>query len=137
MVRAAERPGAGQGAAGDQAGHRMDHGGFQQLARRQRRQDAGQARGHHRLARPGRADEEQVVAAGRGDLQSPFGALLAFHIAQVFRGFALNDGSGRGRALHLGSTEMVDHADQRARGHDPAIGGPGRFRPASLGADEA
>ncbi len=31
MVRVAERPGAGQGAAGDQPGHRMHHRGLEQL----------------------------------------------------------------------------------------------------------
>lgn len=61
MVGAAERPVAGQGAALDQAGDRPDHRGLQQLLRGQRRQKAGQALGHHRLARTRRADEQHGV----------------------------------------------------------------------------
>src|SRR6202000_2893916 len=46
-------------------------------------QRAGQALGEHRLARAWRADEQQVVAAGGGDLQRPLGAFLALDVAQV------------------------------------------------------
>ncbi len=66
-------------------GHRVHHRGLEQLARRQRRQQAGQALRQHRLARARRADEQQVVAAGRGDLQRALGVLLALDVAQVGR----------------------------------------------------
>ena len=46
MVRRAKRPVPCQGAAIDQARHRPDHGGLQQLLRCQGRQEAGQARGN-------------------------------------------------------------------------------------------
>jgi len=61
MMRRAERPIAGQAAAFDQPRHRPDHGGLEQLLRRQRGEQAGQARRHHRLAGPRRADEQQVI----------------------------------------------------------------------------
>ena len=67
-------------------GQRLDHGNLQRLARIQRRQQAGQALRQHRLARAGRADHQQIVSAGGGDLQRALGAFLALHVAQVGRG---------------------------------------------------
>ena len=69
MVRAAERPVARQGAALDQAGDRPDHGRFQQLLRRQGRQQSRQALRHHRLARARRPDEQQAVVDWRRPVQ--------------------------------------------------------------------
>ena len=43
----------------------------------------GQAAGEHGLARARRAEEEQVVAAGRGHLERPLGRLLAPHLGEV------------------------------------------------------
>ncbi|MNS06330.1 hypothetical protein D3C72_377520 [compost metagenome] len=62
MMRRAEGSVAGQGAALDQTGHRPDHGGLQQFLRRQRRQQARQPLGHHRLAGARRADEQLRVS---------------------------------------------------------------------------
>ena len=136
MMRGAERPGAGELPLGDQSGHRMDHGGLQQLGRRERRQQARQAGGHHRLAGAGRADEQQVVAPGRGDLQRPLGVLLALHVPQVGDPLALGHPPGDRRRQDLGPAEMVHEADQRGRGQDAGVPGPGGLSAAGLRADE-
>ncbi len=136
MVRRAERAGAGQGALGDQAGHRMHHRGLEQLARRQRRQQARQALGQHRLARARRSDEQKVVPAGRGDLQRPLGALLAAHVAQVGNGRAVHHRTGPGRRHHLGAAHMVDHRDQGTRRQQAGFAGPGRLGAIGLRADQ-
>ena len=47
----------------------------------QRRQDRRQSLRQHRFARARRADHQQVVAAGRRDLQRALGALLALDVA--------------------------------------------------------
>ena len=74
----------------------------------ERRQDPGQPPGEHRLADPGRAGEQQVVAAGGGDLEHAPRALLAAHVAEVGqRGERSLDGAAarRGRvAARRGST---------------------------------
>lgn len=60
------------GARGE-AADGVDGGGLLRLLLAERRQNAGQAAGQHALAGAGRADEQQVVAAGGGDLQRPLG----------------------------------------------------------------
>ena len=52
----------------------------------ERRKQAGQSLGEHRLARSGRADHQQVVPAGGGDLQCPTGDRLAADVGEVGRG---------------------------------------------------
>ncbi len=69
VMRRAERPPVGQRAAFDLAGDRGDHGHFEKLGRRQRRQDRGQPRRQHRFAGAGRADHQEIVAAGGGDFE--------------------------------------------------------------------
>ena len=61
MMRRAERTAIGERAALDLARDRGDHRDFQQLRRRQRRQDGRQPRGQHRLAGAGRTDHEYIV----------------------------------------------------------------------------
>ena len=84
-MRRAERPAVGQRAVLDLAGDRGDHRDFEQLGRRQRRQDRRQPRRQHRLAGAGRADHQQIVAAGGGDLERALGALLALDVGEVER----------------------------------------------------
>ena len=82
-MRRAERPPVGERAVFDLAGDRGDHRDFEQLGRRQRRQDRGQPRRQHRLAGAGRADHQEVVAAGGGDFERALGALLALDVGEV------------------------------------------------------
>ena len=129
---------SGQRALGDQPATEWTIEVSSSSAGRQRRQDAGQARGQHRLARAGRADEQQVVAAGRGDLQRPLGVLLALDVAQVGQRGSPSRTVGLGPRQHLGAAEVVDQRDQRARREDrhvppaQAASGPqasGQIRP--------
>jgi len=137
VMRGAERPGAGQGALGDQARHRMDHRGLEQLLGGERRQKSRQPLGQHRLARARRAGEQEIVAARRGDLQRSLGALLTLDVAQVRAGGALEHRPGPGRAQHLDAAEVVNQRDQGAGRQDRRVPGPGRLRPVRLGADQA
>ncbi len=82
-MRIAERPVEREGAVAQQAGHRGDHRDGQRLARIERRQDAGQALGEHRFAGAGRADHQQVVAAGRRHFERSLGGLLAFYVFEI------------------------------------------------------
>ncbi len=137
MMRRAERPPVGQRALGDLARNGGDHRDFEQLAGRERRQDRGQPRGEHRLAGAGRADHQQIVPAGRRDLQGALGALLALDVAQVERR-ALDLADLRARPhQHLRALEVVGELDQRARRDDLHLGArPGGLRPAPIGADQ-
>ena len=56
---------------------------LQALGRRQRRQDRRQPLGQHRLAGPGRADHQDVVAPAGGDHEGALGELLAAHVGEV------------------------------------------------------
>src|SRR4029077_12744383 len=60
----------------------------QRLIQLQRRQDAGQAPSEHRLARTGWPAHEDVVPAGRGNLERAPRLLLAMDLAQVMLGRA-------------------------------------------------
>ena len=51
----------------------------------ERGQDGGQAAGEHRLARARRADHQDVVAAGGGDLERALGVSVAAHVARSRR----------------------------------------------------
>lgn len=76
------------------ARHRADRGQFQRLVLAQWRQDARQAAGEHGLAGAGRAAQEQVVGAGRGDLQRAPRLRLAAHVGEIGLGFAIRGGRG-------------------------------------------
>ena len=67
----------------EDAGDRVDPRHLERLLLRQRRKDPRQPAREHRLPRPGRAAEEDVVAARRGDLERAPGALLAADVAEV------------------------------------------------------
>ena len=62
---------------------RGDHADLEDLGRVERREQAGQARREHRLAGAGRADQQEVVAAGRGDLEGALGGLLALDVGEL------------------------------------------------------
>ena len=84
VVRRAERPGRDERPVrARSAADRVDPRRLERLVERQRRQDGRQPLGEHRLARAGRADHQDVVAAGRGDLERALGVLLAVDLGEV------------------------------------------------------
>src|SRR5579885_441482 len=84
MMRRSERRDPDEpGPARKRSGDRVDAGDLERGGVVERRQDAREAAGEHRLARPGRPDEEQVVGTGCGDLEGAAGPLLTAHVGQV------------------------------------------------------
>ena len=65
------------------AGYGMNRRALERLVERERRQDARQPPRQHRLAGAGRAAEQQVVSAGRGDLERPAGEELAADVREI------------------------------------------------------
>ena len=137
MVRLPERAAAGEGAALQRARHRLDHGDVEQLARRERRQDRRQTGREHGFARARRTVHQQVVAAGRRDLEGALGTLLPPDVGEV-RKRPGRRGDGGLRPRHdLAALEMVGELDQRARReHVEVAPGPGRLRSGGGRADE-
>ena len=117
-MRCSERPGPGQAALGDQARHRMDHGGLKQFGRRQGRQEAGQALGQHGLARPRWSDKTQIMAARRSDLERAFGTFLALNVFEIRHAGAIEHGPWGRRTQHLGTAKMINQGDEGPRGQD-------------------
>ena len=134
----AERPPRCQCAVADLAGDGGDHRDFQKLRWRQRRQDRRQPRRQHRFARAGRADHQQMMPAGRGELQRAFGTFLALDVAQIeMRRLRLVHFRLRARQ-HLRAFEVVGDLDQRFCRDDLDIGAcPGGFRSARRRTDQA
>ena len=84
VVRGAE------GALGDEsgfgvedAGDGMDLGGLEGFVEAERREDRGEPAGEHGFAGAGRADHQDVVAAGGGDFEGALGGLLAADVGEV------------------------------------------------------
>ena len=98
MVRRPERPLAPALGFQRLAAHRADGRGFQRLGLVEHGQDAGQARGQQRLAGAGRPDHQQVVPAGRGNLQRPPGAGLAADVLHVGH---VGDAAGLDQCRHV------------------------------------
>ena len=105
------------------------------------RQDGGHALGEHGLAGAGRADHEDVVASGAGDLDGALGGLLAanvFEIDEELLGFAQQrvavgfDGDDAVAGVH-----EVNHVEQRAHGIDIQAGDHGGFLGVGFGNDHA
>ena len=137
MMWRAERSRPGQRAPGDQAGDGLDQRGLQQLRGRQRRQYPGQALGEHRFSRAGRPDVEQIVPAGRRDLQRALGVFLTFDVAQVRSLRGIDHRSRFRRAEDLTAAEMIDQGDQRTGREDRGVSRPRRFWSTRFGADQA
>ena len=91
----------------EQAGDRIHHRRLQRLVERQRRQDPRQAPREHRLARAGRPDEQQVVAAGGRDLERAARDLLPAHVGQVRRLGALPVRPRRRRPRRAGASRAL------------------------------
>jgi hypothetical protein len=85
MVRRAKRPSAEAARIETLCGQALQCRAGQRLVLGHRRQQAGQAQRQHRLAGARRADEQQAVCAGRGNLQRTLGGGLPLHVAQVRR----------------------------------------------------
>ena len=84
VVRRAEGTVRDQAAVGvEYAGDGVDLGGLQRLLEAQGSEDGRKALGQHGLAGAGRADHQDVVSAGGGDLQRALGHLLAAHVLEV------------------------------------------------------
>jgi hypothetical protein len=84
VVRCAKRAVDHQAASGaEETGHGVDGCDLERFVKGQARQDAGHPTRHHRLARAGRTDEQQVVRAGRGDFERPPRQQLAAHIFEI------------------------------------------------------
>ena len=78
------------GARSDQAVALVEHsgdavnlGGLERFFEGEGRQDGRHAFGQHGLAGAGRADHEDVVASGAGDLDGTLGGLLSAHVFEV------------------------------------------------------
>lgn len=95
---AAEQAGIGdgvmrrtKGARGDEgvfrveqeAANAVDLGGLNGFIEGHRRDDGGDALGQHRFAGAGRADHEEVVAAGDGDFDGAFGTGLTLDFGEI------------------------------------------------------
>ena len=83
---------------------------LERLVEGQRRQDARHAPRHHRLAGAGRTDEQQVVAAGRGDFERAARQQLSAHVRQIRRSRRAQDGGRPG-----GATTAPSHGSFSAR----------------------
>ena len=137
-MRRAKWPSIGQRAARQMTRDRMDHRHFQQLARRQPRQDRRQALRKHRLAGAWRPAHQQIVAARRRHFERALGAFLAPDVTHVGQWRAGRPHCRFGPAQDLRSLEMIGQLDERARRQNVEIGGgPGRFGPAGGRADKS
>ena len=84
MVRRSKGRGLDQGVAGvEQSRDRVDPRYLERLRLRQRREDPREAPRQHRLARPRRAREQQVVRSRCGELERTPRPFLPAHLSQV------------------------------------------------------
>jgi hypothetical protein len=81
---------------------------------------------------------EQIVAAGGGDFERAFGALLAFDVGKVERQAIHFEDFRLWPRQHLRAFEMIGELDERRGGDDLDFGArPGRFRSAGGRAHQA
>ena len=136
MVRAAEGAAALQLAALQLAGDGGDHRNLQRLGRGEIGQYASQCGRQQRLAGARRPAHQQIVAAGRGNLDAALGRLLPLDVGhvrpapQAFRCAALRLGQD-GLAL-----QMIDQREQIGGGEHVHLAGPGGFRALGRRADQ-
>ena len=137
-MRAAKRPPLGQAPVVQQAGDAGDRAHVQDLGRIERGQEPGQARREHRLARARRADQQQVVRAGRGDLERALGGLLPLDVGQLGVVRRMLGQTRDRRAQHLRAVEVVDQREQARRRQDLDVAAqPGGLAAARRRADQA
>jgi len=84
VVRRAKGPRGDEGLfAAQHSGNAVDLGALDRFLDRHRRDDGGDAFRQHRFPGSGRADHEQVVAAGDGHFDCALHVSLPFHVAEV------------------------------------------------------
>ena len=117
-MRRAEGPCAEQAGAGRQrAGDRVDGARLERLIEGQRRQDRRHAPGEHGLAAARRANQQQVVPSGRGNLERAAGETLTAHVGEVWL-VARRRGTGRGTRQPVGGRRVVQHPHGFGQGRD-------------------
>ena len=85
-----------------------------------------------------RADHQQVMAAGGGDLERALGLLLALHLGEVLgQDSGVGDGPGLRRCEDRAAGEVVDEGEQRFRRDHLDGPDPGGLGAAARRADEA
>src|SRR5947208_2176135 len=85
MVRRTKRPGRHQARRRQQPGYGVKTSHLERLVARERGKDRRQSPRKHRLARTGRADQQDVVATGGRDLERPTGLGLPANLGEVDR----------------------------------------------------
>jgi hypothetical protein len=95
MMRAAKRPPVGERPAFDLARHPSHHRDFEQFGR-------------------GRPDQQQVLAAGRRDLERPLGALLALDVLEIDGSFLRRANLRLRLRQQLAAAGMIGEPDERA-----------------------
>ena len=137
VMRIAKRPMPHQPSFVQQSSHRVNHADFKRLGRLKRWQDAGKAGGQQRFAGTRRTHHQQVVTTCGGDFERPFGRFLPLDIAKVeMRGRVFLKPRDR-RGQDLGPLEMIDQRQQRRRGQEFDLAGPGRLAAAGCRTDQA
>ncbi len=124
MMRAAERARADQPATWQFPRDARHHRDLERLGRRQIGQDAGQAGGEQRFARARRPDHQQVVAAGRRDLERALGDLLPLDLPEIGAGARADRPGPRAAAevaccLSDGRSARADRAPRSPRRAPP------------------
>ena len=126
---------------GQEAHDAVDLGGFQGFVEAHLGQDRRQALGQHGLARPGRADHDDVVPPGGRDLQGPLDLLLTFDFAEVEgKGFGTEKEvlTGHGKSGNFGYTiQEFHHLPQSADRHDGHPFHYRRFQGVGLGQEQS
>jgi hypothetical protein len=117
------------GARCEQAGDGVHGGGFQRLVERQRWQNPGHPARHHRLAGPWCADEQQIVTAGRRDLERAPGEQLSANVRQVQRAVPCRGRRRYRSGRHHGSrlVERAHRVDKRRHREHVESGDDRRF----------
>ena len=105
-------------ARGKAARHAPDARDLEALLARERRKDSGQTSRQHRLARPGRAGEEDVVAPGGRELQCPARDRLTADVREVRPGSGGRPVDRRGRDARQGlaAEQVGDRRTEVRRG---------------------
>jgi hypothetical protein len=100
----------------NQPGNRVDLGKIDRLGNGKRRENPGKSTGHHRLAGPRGADQEEIVGPRGGDLERALRELLPANVGEI--GLAgrrrLKEGSDIGRHWcdHAPPREMLQHLSE-------------------------